>query len=102
VIPQVVTALRPACTDRPVAFQPSVPVTARPVSSAHEKGERTVNPEVLLGAVIGASAGLLAVTVVFDAYEKSIEQRMRAEVVVQKLRQNAERERSRISVQWEG
>jgi hypothetical protein len=34
-----------------------------------------VNPEVLLGAVIGASACLFAATVIFDAYEKAIEQR---------------------------
>ena len=56
---------------------------------------------MLLGAVIGASACLLAATVIFDAYEKSIEQRVLVEDVVQKLRQNAERERFRISVQRE-
>jgi hypothetical protein len=60
-----------------------------------------VNPEVLLGAVIGAAACLFAATVIFDAYEKSIEQRMLAEDLVQKLRQNVERERFRISVQRE-
>jgi hypothetical protein len=66
-----------------------------------KKGERTVNPKVLLGAVIGALAFLFAATVIFDAYEKSIEQRMLAEDVVQKLRQNVERERARISAQRE-
>jgi hypothetical protein len=39
--------------------------------------------------------------VIFDACEKSIEQRMLAEDMVQKLRQNAERERSPISAQRE-
>jgi hypothetical protein len=58
-----------------------------------------VKPNVLLSAVIGALSFLFAAIVIFDAYEKSIEQRMLAEVVVQKLRQNAEREPSRISVQ---
>ena len=53
----------------------------------------------LLGAVIGALAFLFAATVIFDAHEKSIEQRMLAEDVVQQLRQNAERERFRISMQ---
>jgi hypothetical protein len=60
-----------------------------------------VNPKVLLGAVVGALAFLFAATVIFDACEKSIEQRMLAEDMVQKLRQNAERERSPISAQRE-
>jgi hypothetical protein len=55
----------------------------------------------VLGAVIGALAFLFAATVVFDAHEKSIEQRMLAEDVVQQLQQNAERQRFRISMQRE-
>jgi hypothetical protein len=55
----------------------------------------------VLGAILGALAFLFAATVVFDAHEKSIEQRMLAEDVVQKLRQNAERERFRISMRRE-
>jgi len=46
-------------------------------------------------------AFLFAATVVFDAHEKSIEQRMLAEDVVQQLQQNAERQRFRISMQRE-
>jgi len=42
-----------------------------------------------------------AATLIFDAYEKAIEQRTLAEVVVQKFRQNAGRERFWINVQWE-
>ena len=70
------------------------------IQRARKKGEDRES-KVLLGAVIGALAFLFAATVIFDAYEKSIEQRMLAEDVVQKLRQNAEHERLRISMQRE-
>ena len=63
------------------------------LSLARTKKGDDVNPKVLLGGVAGAFAFLLAVTVIFDAYEKSIEQRMIAELVVQKLRHNSELER---------
>ena len=62
---------------------------------AHSSGDKasgrlTVRVRTyVLGAVIGALAFLFAATVVFDAQEKSIEQRMLAEDVVQKLWQNA-------------
>jgi hypothetical protein len=81
--------------------RPRHPPGTRKYLARTKKGERAVNPEVLLGAVIGASACLFAATVIFDAYEKAIEQRTLAEVVVQKFRQDVERERFRIGVQRE-
>ena len=53
---------------------------------------------MLLGVVIGAFAFLFSVTVILDAYEKSIDQRMLAEIEVRKLRQNAKREKVQAEI----